>query len=442
MNAETSIRARKKIATLFPLTPALSLEERENCRQFQTNTGWCLCWTSVGLTRVGRTLFPLPEGEGQGEGKRDVQTHAAAFSAAVQIIASLLLLQVPLAHSATNAEPPAVWDNTARATTGFGYSDNVMRSSVAPESSGFYNVSADASFIRFAESGAYLTFFVLGDYTKYFDAPSVGYEEFFSGTAQAVTPLGTQDQLGGEFSYLYQHQVVDVSETEAVLTRMLVDGHTYTLRPHWRHTFSPAWSMQLEVGGLRQLYGEDLSDYWETATRLSVIHQYGYRSELSIAYQPKHIWYDDREQFDAAGVAMPGTSLYYWQHEVGAQWRHHWDETRHWRTTTRLSYMFNQDNGSGYFDYNRVVFTQQLRWTNPLWEIKGGVRVGWYYYPVQQFNNEQLERSYVVVDLRVERRLGKYWLLYVNAEREWSMSSDPVEEYNDWLAGGGVGVEF
>jgi len=54
----------------------------------------------------------------------------------------------------TNPSPLAVWDTSARVTTGFGYSDNVMRSSVAPESSAFFNVSADASFIRFADSGA------------------------------------------------------------------------------------------------------------------------------------------------------------------------------------------------------------------------------------------------------------------------------------------------
>ena len=109
---------------------------------------------------------------------------------------------------------------------------------------------------------------------------------------------------------------------------------------------------------------------------------------------------------------------------------------------SKFSYMFNQDNGSGYFDYNRLLFTQQLRWTNPLWETKAGARFGWYYYPVQQIGGEQLERSYVVLDVRIERRLGKHWLLYALAEREWSMSNDPVEEYNDWTAGGGVGVEF
>ncbi len=351
-----------------------------------------------------------------------------------------LLAVFSTAAAATNST--AVWDNSARVTTGFGYRDNVMRTSIAPESSGFFNIAGDASFIRFAESGAYLTFFVLGDYTKYFDAPSVGYEEFFSGTAQAVTPLGDRDELGGQFSYLYQHQVLDVSETEAVLTRMLVDGHTYTLRPHWKHRFSTNWAVQLEVEGLRQLYGAELSDYWQTATRLSLINNYGHRSELSIGYQPKHIWYDDREQFDTAGVAISGTSLYYWQHEVGAQWRHHWDEGRRWRSTTKCSYLLSRDNGSGYFDYHRMLFGEQLRWASSHWEIKAGARFGWYYYPEQMVGGENLERTYVTVDFRVERRLGKRWLIYVVAEREWSFSNDPLEEYNDWMAGGGAGMEF
>jgi hypothetical protein len=223
---------------------------------------------------------------------------------------------------------------------------------------------------------------------------------------------------------------------------MLVDGHTFTLRPHWKHKFSPGWAVQLEAVGLRQLYGEDLSDYWETATRVSVIHSYGQRSEVSLGYQPKHIWYDSREEFDTAGVAIPDTSLVYWQHEIGTQWRHHWDEARHWRTTSKFSYMFSQDNASGYFDYDRLLFSQQVRWTNPLWEIKAGARFGWFYYPVQKVGNEQLDRSYLVLDMRVERRLGKHWLLYVMAEHEWNVSNDALEEYNSWMASGGIGVEF
>jgi hypothetical protein len=53
----------------FTLTPALSLRERENCPQsFTMSCGG----ERLGDLRVawgGRMLFPLPAGEGQGEGE-------------------------------------------------------------------------------------------------------------------------------------------------------------------------------------------------------------------------------------------------------------------------------------------------------------------------------------------------------------------------------------
>ena len=58
----------------FPLTPALSLGERENrfpshkCRRF-----W-ICEAVFRTTANRRRLFPLPKGEGQGEGKSNAQT--------------------------------------------------------------------------------------------------------------------------------------------------------------------------------------------------------------------------------------------------------------------------------------------------------------------------------------------------------------------------------
>jgi len=342
----------------------------------------------------------------------------------------------------TNRAAVAVWDTSVRATTGLGYRDNVLRSSVTSESSGFFVSSADATFMRLSETGAHFTLFLLGEDTRYFDAPSVDYEQFFSGTAQGAMPLGAADEVGGQFNYLYQHQVLDVSETEATLTRVLVDGNSFTLRPHWKHTLGGGWAVQLEGGALRQLYEGELDDYWEAGGRLSVIRSYGHRSELSLGYQSKHLLYDTREESDEFGDEIPGTSLVYWQNEMGTQWRHHWDKARRWRTTSKLSYMFNRDNGSGYFDYDRVLFGQQLRWAAGGWDIKANGRFGWYFYKTQQIGDEDRERSYAALDLRVERRLGKYWLLYAVVEREWNDSNDPVDEYNDWMAGAGIGLEF
>lgn len=375
-------------------------------------------------------------------GETAPEKRGAAVTAST-LLALLALFSIPcVADEVTNLSPPAVWDTSARVTTGFGYRDNILRTSIAAESGTFFNTAADASFIRLADNDTYLTFFILADDTRYLDVPSVACEQFFSGTAQAVMPVGPRDELGGQFSYLYQQQVVDLSESGTALTRMLVAGHSYTLRPHWRRTLGGGWAVRFEVSGLRQLYDGDLSDYWEAAAEGRLIRTYGNRSEFSIIGQSKHIRYDSREKADRFGMAIANTDLASLQNEIGCEWRHNWDKARQWRTASRFSYMVNQDNGSGFFDYDRLLLKQQLRWKNSRWEVKTNARFSWYNYPVKRIGAESLERSSMLFDARVERRLGKRWLTYLFAEREWSTSNDLRDRYKTWMAGGGVGFEF
>ena len=58
----------------FPLTPALSLGERENRPPSFGKTRDAVCQASARKTSGHRWLFPLPEGEGQGEAKRRFQS--------------------------------------------------------------------------------------------------------------------------------------------------------------------------------------------------------------------------------------------------------------------------------------------------------------------------------------------------------------------------------
>jgi hypothetical protein len=63
----------------FPLTPALSLGEREIGPPSLGHTRCGICEASIRKTRTWRRLFPLPEGEGQGEGKRQFESHRAPY---------------------------------------------------------------------------------------------------------------------------------------------------------------------------------------------------------------------------------------------------------------------------------------------------------------------------------------------------------------------------
>lgn len=364
----------------------------------------------------------------------------------VYILVCVVLLTWVHAYGETNGAPAskslATWDTQMRVSTGFGYRENILRSSIAQESSAFFNTSGDLSLMRFTERGAYASLFILLDDSQYFDSPSVDYERFISATIQSSTPLEMNDEVGGQFNFFYQHQVVDLSETQASISRSLVDGYTYTLQPYWKHTLGDGWAFQFEGELLRQIFSGDISDYWAPGVGLRLLRTYGYRSEVSLYGQTKYLFYDSREKTDQDGAAIAGTSLVYKQNEFGFQWRHTFDKEQQWRTRTKLNYKWSQDNASGYFDYHRVQGSQQVRWKNPLWEIKMNASLNWYTYPGQKRDDERYERYSVLLDVRVERRLGKRWILYSFAEREWSMSTDELDQYRDWTAGIGAGVEF
>jgi hypothetical protein len=343
---------------------------------------------------------------------------------------------------ATNLSPMAVWDVLARAEVGGGYKHNVLLTSVAPDHSPFVSVAADISFIRLSETGSELTLFFLGEDRRYFDVPSVNGESFASGTLQLARPVGPRDKLGIELSALYQNQVMDVSETETNLTRLLVEGMGISLKPKWNHKFSPGWEMRLEAVGGQQYYWGEVDSYWEAGGKLTLGRTYGHKSELSINFQSLHWLYDDREQNDLQGEPVAGTSLAFWRPEVFGQWRHNWDAQRRWTTTTKVGWLWNQDNGSGYWNYDRVAFSQKVRWRQGSWEIAAGARFGCYLYREQYVGAERRERVYTTIDLRVERRLGKHWFVYVSGESDWNWSNQSLDQYSDWTAGAGIGREF
>lgn len=346
------------------------------------------------------------------------------------------------AATATNHSPEAVWDVSARAEVGGGYKHNVLLTSVSPENSPFVLVSADVSFIRLSETGSEFTMFFLGEDTQYTDAPSVGGERFASGTLQYAQPVGGQDQLALEFSTLYQNQIMDVSDTETNLSRILVDGVGMALKPRWTHQLSSGWETRIETFGGPQLYAAPVDSYWEAGSRAALARTYGHKSELTLGGQFAHWIYHDREQNDTEGNPVPNTALTFWRPEVFGQWRHHWDAQKRWATTTRLGWLWNLDNGSGYWNYDRLAIGQKVRWRDSGWEIAAGVKFGWYRYAVQMVGAEHRERIYTTIDVRVERRLSTRWYFYAAAGSDWNWSNQSLDQYSDWTAGAGIGAEF
>lgn len=343
---------------------------------------------------------------------------------------------------AENAGSVAVWDATVEITGGFGYRKNVLRSSVAMESSTFFLTSVDASLMRLSDSGAFFMLYFFGEDTRYFNAPSVNYEQFFNAAAQGALPLGDKNEIGLLLNYLYQHQIYDASETQDIQRRLLVLGHNLSMRPNWEYSSSGGQIITLDGGAFRQVYEQDLDDYTEGDLRLALFQTYGNRSDIGASCQFLQRYYDTREQSDELGLQIRGTDLIYTQQKLSGDWKHYWDQNRCWRSWTTVSGMTNHDNGAGYYDYDRVLIKEQLRWKNGRWSIKGNARFGWYLYSTQTVGGEKRKRSYTVLDFRIERNLGEHWLLYGTGEYEWDRSNDPLDEYETWMAHVGTGLTF
>lgn len=363
------------------------------------------------------------------------------LSCAACLFLSFVLL-APEATAQTNTEPLALWDVSTRLTLGGGYRDNVALSSVAPENSPFVEASADFSVMRLSNEGALLSLFILGEFRRYTDSEEINNEDIVYSVLQFEQPVGTRNTLGAEVQYFYENQVLDVTEIASTPERILVLGHGLSFKPKWQYSLGSDWDITLEGTAYRQIYEVELDGYWEGAGRLELKRSYGNRSFVSVDYEYRQRFYNSRDQYDSAGQPIPDTELTYQYQEVGGEWRHYWDAQRHWRTTLKAGYLMNRDNGSGYFDYDRVQASLQFRWRPGRWDAKLQGRAGWYSYPRQPIAGERRERSYYSLELRVERMLDRNWLVYASGYREEYFSNEPLDQYSDWMASAGIGVEF
>jgi len=340
---------------------------------------------------------------------------------------------------------PKLWIQDLELRESFGYKDNLTLGRTAIEKSLLIGSAVDVTIARLPLDGKQFNFLLSIDDTRYPQGDQVTHEDLILALAQFKVDASSQWRLGLDARYVYQDQVVDTSVTETNLAATVVRGNSIGLTPNARWTFArDTW---LELSGMvqRQFYRKPLDDDWEGGPKLMLGREYGRRSALTLAYSCNFRGYDTREQVSLSGTNIPGTSLKFLQQDVDLAWRHNWDTRRHWRTTTRLGFEANQDNGSGFYDYRRYLVAEQFRYVAPTWELKAQGRVSYYDFEFQQVSATdpaQRQKAIVTVSLRGEKKLGKHWGLFAEYEYEQSLSNRNVDEYRANRVAGGVGVEF
>jgi hypothetical protein len=340
---------------------------------------------------------------------------------------------------------PKLWLTAVEARASVGYKDNLTLGRAATEKSLLLGSGMDVTIARLPLDGKQFNFLLSADDTRYPQGDEVKHEDLVVALAQFKVDLSPQWRIGLDARYLFQDQVVDTSVTETNLTATLVRGNSLALMPNLRWTFARETWLELSGTAQRQYYRKPLDDDWEGGPKLMLGRDYGHRSTLTLAYAVNFRNYDTREQESLSGTNIPGTSLDFLQQDVDLAWRHNWDPRRRWRTTTRLGFQANQDNGPGFYDYRRYLVSQQLRYVAPTWEIKAQGRMSFYDFQFQRVSAsdpELRQKAIVNASLRGEKKLGKHWSLFAEYEYEQSLSNRAEDEYRANRVAGGVGVEF
>ena len=342
-------------------------------------------------------------------------------------------------------ELPKLWVRDIELRAAVGYKDNLLLSHTATERSVLIGSGADVTIARLPLDGKHLNLLLSVDDTRYLQGQTVNHEDLAVAVGQVKLDLNPAWRVGLDLRYVYQDQVVDTSITEANLEATLVRGHGLAVLPNLLWSFSAQAWLELAGTAQRQYYRSPLDSYWEGGPKLTLGHDYGYQSSLTLSYSWNHRLHDTREEVSLSGTNQPGTSLQFFQQEVELAWRHNWDAQRRWRATTRLGFQRNQDNGPGFYDYQRYLAAEQLRCVAATWELKAQGRLAYYRFDHQRASDTHpgfRRKAIVSLSVRGEKKVWRELKLFAEYEREQSLSNRTIDEYQANRVAGGVSWEF
>jgi hypothetical protein len=358
------------------------------------------------------------------------------------------------AFGASGAEAPALsllgdlkiplWYEDVNVRGGFGYKDNVLLSSVSPQGSAFWTAGGDVLAYRLPTDGWQFSGFASFDNLGYFDrSTGVNNEQSAITMAQGTKDLGKGWKMGLGASYMFEHQVLDVSVTQTnQYTNTEVLGNSVV--GHWfvRKDLKPYW-VDADLSVMRQWLAAPLDSFLQSGPRLTIGRSLNHGSDVTLSYQWLWVGFDTREQVTAAGYLEPGTSLRFQNQLVEMAWHQVWDENSHWHAVTRAGLNFNQDNGSGYFDFWQYRLAEQVKYKGSTWEISALGRVDYYDFPVQTVSatDPALRRKTMIgATLRAEKHFGKSWKVFAAYAYDRSLSNVTSDSYQANTTS--VGVEY
>ena len=362
------------------------------------------------------------------------------------------------------------WDFSTNIRLGGGYKENVTMSAFTQESSEFSTAGFDFMGVRLPidDSGFEVAIFGAFDDRRYFDAPSVDFEQTGLINTSLEKSLGEDWLMKTDFRLIYIDEVFDASYDYKSIGTIQVVGRQVSVEPALRRKLiGDSWfEVQPEVS--RQYFAEPLDDYLEVGGRMSVGVDYGFQSELQFYYNHIRRKYDTRrttlltgetymlgDENDEYLVEFYGAprSLVYNRPERGLEWTHYWDNDRRLRMRTRFSILENTDNGPSesldsdatYFGYRRARISHSWRYRLAPYSISATFSNSHYDYDVQRsfIENDtfrqRMDRSF---DLSIQYDYAEFLTFQFRFEQEITQSNVPQDEYRYRIYSVGLDWEF
>ncbi len=306
-------------------------------------------------------------------------------------------------------------------------------------------ISADVILWRPPEPLWDLMFITSAEHTRYIPGSEVTGETTAFSQFQAKRDLGEMWRFNLSLQYLFFDQVLDNSDLDQLFSTLQLQGHNLAIQPSVRREAVNGTFVEAGYTLSRQFYQSVVDDEWQLGPRFSIGKSYGNRSEVSLGLQFQERKFDDRQPRSADGLSTIQDSLKYQQLETSLVWNHHWDGQRRWRTSTRLGFLRNNDNYSGYYDYDRFRLTEQLRYRVKGFQFLGELKLSHYEYALQHAgptDPAQRRRTMSYFTIRAEKSLRDHLTLFAEYSHERSLSNLRSDAYKANAVSAGIELEF
>lgn len=332
------------------------------------------------------------------------------------------------------------WITSVTASGAFGFKDNVLLSSTAPERSTFARYGMDAFASRLPRGATDYSGIISAEQTRYLTADTVRDEANVLAIATwRYLPEGpwkfTLDARGGYFDVAY-----DVSDTVVQRTVAPQKWLSGTAGPTVR--WAPvrwAWA-EVQALGTRAVYRDHSNDAEEGLGSARLGWAPTERIELSVGGSRMLRRYEKRAAFSLGGQPLAAL-LEIEEREAEARLEITWDRQRRWRTVTRLGGLEFADRQTGYFNFRRKSARQRVDWKTDAWRVTLDASAR-----RADFENQtvgigvspppRIKDDYEI-EVTAERKLSERWAVFASYRWERSRTNEPLSSYrvNEGLLG-------